>query len=68
MNTIRLSARDRLFAVLGALRLPAVNGTQQKTTIRPASLHGRAVKAHSKAENREAIQFHYDVSNDFYAL
>ncbi len=68
LNTIRLSARDRLFAVLGALRLPAFNGTQSKATIRPASLHGRAVKAHSKAENREAIQFHYDVSNDFYAL
>ena len=26
------------------------------------------VKKHSKAENRDAIHFHYDVSNEFYAL
>ena len=52
LNAIRLSARDRLFAVLGALRLPAFTGTQLETAIRPVSLHGRAVKAHSKAENR----------------
>ena len=68
LNSIRLSARNRLFAVLGALRLPVAKDAQPKTTVRLASLHGRAVKAHSKAENSEAIQFHYDVSNDFYAL
>ena len=28
----------------------------------------RSIKAHSKAENRDAIHFHYDVSNEFYAL
>ncbi len=27
-----------------------------------------SIKAHSKAENRQAIAFHYDVSNAFYAL
>src|SRR6202020_2549715 len=26
------------------------------------------IKAHSKAENRDAIHFHYDVWNEFYAL
>jgi cyclopropane-fatty-acyl-phospholipid synthase len=33
-----------------------------------ASLHGRSVRDHSKTENRDAIAFHYDVSNDFYSL
>ena len=68
LNSIRLSTRDRLFALLGALRLPVAVSAQPTTATRVASLHGRAVKAHSKAENSEAIQFHYDVSNDFYAL
>ena len=68
LNTIRLSARDRLVAVLGALQLPVIKGESLETTVRLASLHGRAVKAHSKAENCAAIQFHYDVSSDFYTL
>ena len=33
-----------------------------------APAHGLRVKAHSKRENRDAIRFHYDVSNEFYAL
>lgn len=32
------------------------------------SLHGGDVQAHSRHENREAISFHYDVSNGFYRL
>ena len=35
---------------------------------RLSPLHGRAVRAHSKSENRTAISFHYDVSNEFYRL
>jgi cyclopropane-fatty-acyl-phospholipid synthase len=31
-------------------------------------LNAPAVKAHSRTENREAIQFHYDLSNEFYGL
>ena len=67
LNSIRISTRDRLGVLLSALRLwlpdalPGHGG-------QPLPLHGRAVKAHSKAENRDAIQFHYDVSNAFYAL
>ena len=33
-----------------------------------AALAAPQVKAHSRVENLEAIAFHYDVSNDFYAL
>jgi mycolic acid cyclopropane synthetase len=29
---------------------------------------GRKVTRHSKAENRNAIRFHYDISNGFYRL
>ena len=30
--------------------------------------HGGVVRGHSKDENREAVHFHYDVSNEFYRL
>ncbi len=66
---IRLSARDRLSAMFAALRLPTAKGSWPSP--RPAdspTLHGRSVTAHSKTENRDAIAFHYDVSNEFYAL
>jgi cyclopropane-fatty-acyl-phospholipid synthase len=54
--------------VLKALRLRSLNryGTQRPDDTVPS--HGPKVRAHSKAENRDAIQFHYDVSNEFYKL
>jgi cyclopropane-fatty-acyl-phospholipid synthase len=33
-----------------------------------APTHGREVRGHSRDENRDAIHFHYDVSNEFYRL
>ena len=69
LHSIRLSLRERLGALLTALRLQTAGdvgpgpGSGQRST-----LHGRAVKAHSKTENRAAISFHYDVSNEFYRL
>ena len=71
LNSIRLSTLDQMSVLLSALRLrlPEAlldHGCQPLPL--PLPLHGRAVKAHSKAENRDAIQFHYDVSNAFYAL
>jgi len=30
--------------------------------------HGGVVRGHSKDENRDAVHFHYDVSNEFYRL
>ena len=35
---------------------------------RYAPAQGPKVRAHSDQENREAIHFHYDVSNEFYSL
>ncbi|GAA5165091.1 cyclopropane-fatty-acyl-phospholipid synthase family protein [Viridibacterium curvum] len=74
LHAIRLSLRDRLHTALTAFRLratrhdPVVAAATRAQPPAKSSLHGRIVKAHSRPENRAAIQFHYDVSNDFYAL
>ena len=68
LHSIRLSFRDRLGALLTALRLQARGDAGGGLRRSRTSLHGRAVKAHSKTENRAAIAFHYDVSNEFYRL
>ena len=68
LHSICLSYRDRLRALLTVLRLPASSDAWPSQGSQLAPLHGRAVKAHSKTENRAAISFHYDVSNEFYRL
>ena len=68
LHSIRLSSRDRLGALLAVLRLRGSDDAGAGSGGQRPPPHGRAVKAHSKAENRDAIQFHYDVSNEFYAL
>ena len=68
LDSIRLSLRDRLGALLTALRLQAHGEARPGSGSHRSTLHGRAVKAHSKTENRAAISFHYDVSNEFYRL
>ena len=68
LNNIRLCLRDRLITILGAARLGSSADTSPSQTMQRTSLHGRAVTAHSKTENRASIEYHYDVSNEFYAL
>lgn len=68
LHSIRMSSRDRLGALLAAMRLRVSNGTWPSPDTDHSPLHGRSVRAHSKTENRDAIAFHYDVSNEFYAL
>jgi len=65
---LRMSLPERIAAAASALRLRALNADLSQAHIQWTPSHGRAVKAHSKAENRDSIQFHYDVSNEFYAL
>ncbi|MDN3920639.1 class I SAM-dependent methyltransferase [Roseateles violae] len=60
LHELRLPARDRLKLLLRALRL----GNEAADD----SLAAPDVKAHTRQENRAAIAFHYDVSNEFYAL
>jgi cyclopropane-fatty-acyl-phospholipid synthase len=76
LQSLRLTLRERLGALLMALKLRALN----RQAHAPAAAAGpvperdraisreRSVRAHSKAANRDAIQFHYDVSNEFYRL
>ena len=68
LRAIRLTFRDRVGALLTALRLrsPTNRGPGQGNYL--SRLHGRIVKSHSKSENLAAISFHYDVSNEFYRL
>jgi cyclopropane-fatty-acyl-phospholipid synthase len=68
LEALQLSVGEQIGAVATALRLRALNADRRHAHIQWTPSHGRTVKAHSKAENRDAIQFHYDVSNDFYAL
>jgi len=70
LQSIRISPRDRLGAVVAALRLRALNRAGGGAGLQGGAQLGlgHTVKAHSKADNSEAIRYHYDVSNDFYAL
>ncbi len=68
LHSIRLSLRERLGALLTAFRLREDADGRTASGSHRSTLHGLAVKAHSKTENRAAISFHYDVSNEFYRL
>src|SRR5271156_419213 len=68
LEALHLSVGEQIGAVTAALRLRALNANLRQVPTPWAPSHGRTVKAHSKAENRDAIHFHYDVSNEFYAL
>jgi cyclopropane-fatty-acyl-phospholipid synthase len=67
LDALQMPAGEKLLAAYSALRLRTMNaGRRAEGSLVPS--HGQNVKAHSKAENRDAIHFHYDVSNEFYAL
>jgi cyclopropane-fatty-acyl-phospholipid synthase len=66
LQSLQLSAAQQLLVLFAALKLRAMNADKPQTL--PLSTRAGAVKAHSKAENRAAIHFHYDLSNEFYAL
>ena len=70
LRTISMSWRDRIGAAVAALRLCLClsDPASSRRSGERASLHGRSVREHSKTENKQAIAFHYDVSNAFYAL
>jgi cyclopropane-fatty-acyl-phospholipid synthase len=77
LESLRLPVGERLSALLMARKLRRLNkhaspeaagDTQFRRTDGPAPSHGREVRGHSKDENRDAIHFHYDVSNEFYRL
>lgn len=65
LHIIKLSLYNRIAAMISALKLPEQIDAQNPND---SLTYNGAIKAHSKLENRDAIKFHYDVSNDFYAL
>ena len=67
LESMKVPVRDRLSSMLMALKLRSLNRLAPTGGDAGAS-RGRQVRLHSKDENRDAIQFHYDVSNEFYRL
>jgi cyclopropane-fatty-acyl-phospholipid synthase len=68
LQALQMSVGEQIGAAASALRLRSLNSNRQTSQAQGAPSHGPVVKEHSKGENREAIHFHYDVSNEFYAL
>jgi cyclopropane-fatty-acyl-phospholipid synthase len=68
LEVLQLTAAEKLRAAFTALHLRMMNAASRHSDAVFAPSHAPKIKAHSKAENRDAIHFHYDVSNEFYAL
>ena len=72
LQQLRISWRDRVPALLDSLRLLRCSPQADHQTCRRrmdgASTRRLHVAQHSRQENRQAISFHYDLSNAFYAL
>ena len=68
LESIRVSALDRLRTWFAALRLHTTNADGLAQGTASPTPQGRRVKGHARHENSASIAFHYDVSNAFYAL
>ena len=65
LHSLRLTLPDRLRV---ALRLLGTASGLRAVPAQSDRLEANPVRSHSRHENRDAISFHYDLSNDFYAL
>jgi len=70
LDSFKLPAPEFVKALVGAVKLRALNRAAQRSARRAQFASGIAGSAprHSKAHNQDAIRYHYDVSNEFYAL
>jgi cyclopropane-fatty-acyl-phospholipid synthase len=68
LDNMRMSVGEKIGAALTALRLRAHSDGRRREQSAAAAAKGRTLKAQSALENHEAVQFHYDVSNEFYEL
>jgi cyclopropane-fatty-acyl-phospholipid synthase len=68
LASMGLPWRERIRCLVAALRLRALDERRSEALARAAARAAKRVKKHSKSENDQAIQFHYDISNEFYAL
>ena len=71
-HLMHVSWRDKLNVLLKTIRLPSQNkhqlGDNKSFISNKTLMFGDALSAHTKIENHAAVAFHYDVSNEFYAL
>ncbi len=70
LRSLRLSVTEKASFLFRLLTLGDSSGADAATTAPSwrTSLFARLTGAHSKARDRQAIAFHYDVSNAFYQL
>jgi cyclopropane-fatty-acyl-phospholipid synthase len=68
LESLKIPIVGSLITLFTALRLVLANPQRAPMADRYAPPQGPKVRAHSDQENREAIRFHYDVSNEFYSL
>jgi cyclopropane-fatty-acyl-phospholipid synthase len=75
LQEIKLALGERWGAFLRAVKLRSLNRSLRPgdesdvpTELGRSLAYRRAARARSAAAHREAIQFHYDVSNEFYKL
>ncbi|GAC1302235.1 MAG: C17 cyclopropane fatty acid synthase CfaB [Steroidobacteraceae bacterium] len=68
LQALQLSVGEQIGVAATALRLRALHADKPPARMAASPAHGQTVKAHSKPENSDAVRFHYDVSNEFYAL
>ena len=71
LHSLRFSMQDRIsmfFAALFPKSTPAFVPQNNATVRLTKPVVERLTREHSKAFNRQAIAFHYDVSNEFYRL
>lgn len=66
-ETLALPWRDKLAMLLDAWRMPAHAAPPRAASLL-TRLAGQFSRQHTRRSDRQAIAFHYDVSNDFYAL
>ena len=67
LESLRLPVGDKI-ALLLKLAVGAASNHVSGDAAPRARQHVAGVKDHSKQENRDAIAFHYDLSNEFYGL
>ena len=66
LHSLRLTFFDRLQVLARLLHRGIELRAGAQAPQQP--LHATTVHAHTRMENREAVSFHYDLSNEFYAL
>ena len=67
LNALRVSLLEKIQSLIIACHL-FLSNRKDLASNNYHSLEAESVRTHSKLENKEAVSFHYDVSNEFYAL